>query len=825
MIRQSFNTGWVVSPKAGFFDAMSGRTAEPQPVTLPHDAIRDLPRSADSDQGSHTGYFPGGVFTYSRTFDVPAEHREKVVVLEFEGVYRDAVVYVNGEFAAQRPNGYAGFAVALDAYLKYGEPNTVTVEARAHHDSRWYTGAGIYRDVHLLVADPVHIALDGVRVTTPDIDGDRAVVAVATTLRNETRHTRTVQVRTDLVDRAGTVVAGGTAPVTLLPNAEAVTRQRLRVPDPDLWGPDSPSLYEARTTVVDDGTTLDEETTRFGIRRLQLDPEHGLRINGVPVELRGACIHSDNGVLGAAAVTRADERRIEVLKAAGFNAVRSAHNLVSRAVLDACDRLGVLVMDELSDVWTEAKADFDYSLSFPEWWERDVEAMVAKDVNHPSVVMYSIGNEIFEVGSPIGSTWGRRLAEKVRELDDSRFVTNGINGFVASIERIREGMAAAAQSEQPRDVNTMMAQMMDLMSMIAASDMVSQATEESASVLDVVGFNYAGSRYAQDAAAYPNRVIVGSETYPGDIDTLWELVTAHPHVLGDFTWTGWDYLGEAGIGRVEHLPEGAVAAPTASGAYPYLTAGTGDIDITGHRRPASYYRETVFGLRRAPYIAVHRPQFHGQTTVQTPWAWTDSVASWTWDVPTGSPVTVDVYSDADEVELLLDGRSLGSAKVGDAKSFLARFETSYQPGELTAVAVVSGQERSRTTLRTATGPLALVAAADRPAIGADDADLAHVEITLQDAAGTVPTDHDALVTVTVEGPGVLAGLGTGRPRTEEAFGAASCTTYDGRALAVVRPTGPGDIRVTVTAEGLAPATVDLQALPATGTSPADPAVG
>ena len=289
-------------------------------------------------------------------------------------------------------------------------------------------------------------------------------------------------------------------------------------------------------------------------------------------------------------------------------------------------------------------------------------------------------------------------------------------------------------------------------------------------------------------------------------------MTAHPHVLGDFTWTGWDYLGEAGIGRVEHVAEGATpAAPSSTGAFPHLTAGTGDIDITGHRRPVSYYRETVFGLRSAPYVAVHRPQFHGQATVATPWAWTDSVSSWTWDVPVGSPVTVDVYSDADEVELLVDGRSVGTTKVGETKAFLARFETTYAPGELTAVSLVSGQEQARTVLRTAAGPLGLRAASDRAEIRADDTDLAYVAIELCDAQGTVPTDADRLVTVTVEGPGVLAGLGSGRPDTEEPFGAASCTTYDGRALAIVRPTGEGVIRVSVAGDGAEPVTVEVRA--------------
>ena len=807
MERRSFNDGWLAGHKAGPFDNSAGALPPARAVTLPYDIVRDLPRSADSAQGSHNGYFPGGHFEYAKTFDVPDEYRDKVVTIEFEGVYRDAMVFINGEFAGQRPNGYAGFTVAADPYLTYGQPNSITVEARSHRDTRWYTGAGIYRDVHLIVADPVHVTLDGVRVTTADIDADRAVVAVATTVQNETRHTRTVRVDTRVLDPHGAVVASGSAPVTLLPGAVAVSRVRLAVTSPALWSPDAPARYEVDTAVVDGAEVLDRETSRFGIRRLQLDPVHGLRINGRPVNLRGACIHHDNGPLGAATIARAEHRRVEILKAAGFNAIRSAHNPVSRALLDACDRVGMLVMDELTDVWTEAKAPFDYTLSFPQWWERDVEAMVAKDFNHPSVIMYSIGNEIFETGTPIGSTWGRALAEKLRSLDDTRFVTNGINGTLAVMDRT----ASTGEVGEHVDVNTMIANMGAMFGRISASDQVTEATEESAAVLDVVGFNYGDSRYEPDAIRFPNRVIVGSETFAGHVGELWRLVRANPHVIGDFTWTGWDYLGEAGIGRVDYTDDEDYVATGVEAGYPWLIAWCGDIDITGHRRPISYYREIVYGLRDTPYIAVHRPQFHGRPTAQTPWSWTDSVSSWSWDVPVGAPATVDVYSNAEEVELVLNGRSIDRVRVGTETAFLARFETTYEPGELVAVSYLAGREQARAVLRTADDAVRLVATCDRDAIDADDTDLAYVTVALRDDDGTLATHRDRPVTVQVSGPGVLAGLGSARPRTQEPFGGSRCTTFDGRALAIVRPTGPGEITVHVDADGCEPVTSTILA--------------
>jgi beta-galactosidase len=806
MIRESFSTGWSAGPaKTGFAAVLDG--GPKAGVRLPHDPVRDLPRSADSSGGPDTGFFTDGFFVFEKTFPVPDEYRDKTVSLAFEGVYRDAMVYLNGEFVAQRPSGYAAFLAELDGFLRYGEENTIRVECRAHEDSRWYTGAGVYRPVHLLVADLVHVAPDGVRVTTPDVDAHRAVVAVTTTVRNVSRETRSPRLTTRILGAAGNVVAQASTPITIRPGRSEVSRVRLPVISPALWSVDQPALYTVDTMLTEAEHVLDLDRTTFGVRTLQVDTEFGLRVNGDRVDLRGACLHHDNGLLGAAGIARAEERRVEILKAAGFNAIRSAHNPISRATLEACDRIGMLVLDELTDVWTRPKSPFDYSVAFPEWWERDVEAMVAKDFNHPSVVMYSIGNEIFEVGSGIGSGWGRRLAEKVRSLDDTRFVTNALNGLVAIADQLGDVFYGGAAGDT--DINSLISSMGDLMGHLSASELVTVATEESAGVLDVVGLNYADSRYALDRDLFPHRVIVGTETFPGHIDELWRLVRENPHVIGDFTWTGWDYLGEVGIGRVDYPDETYV--PTGfTGGYPWLTSWVGDIDITGVRRPQSYYREIVFGLRHDPYIAVHRPEHHGKASWSTPWAWTDTLSSWSWGVPNGSPVTVDVYAIAQEVELLLNGRSLGRFQVGKEKAFLTRFEVSYMPGELTAVAYEGEDERGRTSLRTATGTVSLSAEADREVLRADDADLSYIAVSLRDATGTLVTDQDRAISVTVTGPGLLAGLGTGRPRSQEPFHGSQCTLFDGRAMAIVRPVDPGLIVVEVEAEGCEPVMVAIR---------------
>ncbi|MFI6374389.1 glycoside hydrolase family 2 TIM barrel-domain containing protein [Streptomyces sp. NPDC050546] len=814
MIRTSFNDGWQVRPKVNPFAELSGQVVPFRPVTLPHDALIEQQRIApDGDvtmENAAGAYFPGGVFEYRKSFSVPEEYRGKRIFVEFEGVYRDATVYINGDYAGQRPYGYSHFRIDADRYLRFGEGerNEIRVEARTHRDSRWYTGAGIYRDTWLLVGDVVRIVPDGVRVTTPDIDGARAVVEVATDVANDSIEVRTIPVVTEIRDPAGTVVATGTSPVTVLPRESVTVRQRLYVPSPALWSPEAPSLYDCHVSLGD----LDAEKVTFGVRSLRLDPEHGLRLNGETVKLRGSCVHHDNGVLGAATYARAEERRVEILKDAGFNAIRSSHQPLSKAMLDACDRVGMLVVDEAFDVWTSGKSEFDYSLSFPEWWERDIEAMVAKDLNHPSVIMYSIGNEIPETGSPFGAVWGRRLAEKIRSLDPTRYVTNAVNGMLAVMSELgamrEQWMKQAA--EDGAGINTLMADAGDAMNTISSSELVTERTAESFAVLDVAGMNYAEARYPLDRDLFPNRVILGTETFPTHIHGNWRLVERYGHVIGDFTWTGWDYLGEAGIGRPQYLAEdGFLQAHNAP--YPYLVAGCGDIDITGHRRPASYYREIVFGLRTEPYIAVRRPEHHGKTWTGSPWAWSDSLAGWTWPGFEGEPITVEVYSDADEVELIGNGNSFGRRPTGAEHAFRTEFEIVYVPGELVAVAYRAGVESGRTSLRWANGPLRLTVEADRQVIGATGGDLAYVNLTLTDAQGTCHPAADRPLSVEVSGAGELIGFGSADPSTEERFDAAERRTYEGRALAVLRPTGVGKIRLTATAPGCDPVDVVVTA--------------
>jgi beta-galactosidase len=810
-----FIDGWTVRAPSSAFEERLGLGHDTVPVTLPHDAMLASARSRSGSAA--TAFYEGGEWEYRRVLEPLPEGRS--VYLEFEGVYRDALVFVNQNPVAHRPNGYSGFLVQIDHLLRDDRSNELSVIARVHQDSRWYPGGGIYRNVWLHAAGRVHLAPGGLQVLTPDIDDDFAVVVVAAEVRNQSTAVSRTLVLAELLDESGEVVATAEAPATTFPGDSLVIRQRLCVGAPRRWSLENPTLYSCRVTLHDDGESVDEESTTFGIRSLSLDPARGLLLNGEPVLLRGACVHHDNGSLGAATIERAEERRVELLRSAGFNALRSAHNPMSKAMLDACDRLGVLVMDEVSDMWQQPKSRYDYSLHFEKWWDEDVRAMVRKDINHPSVMMYSIGNEIPEAGTPHGSRLGRAMAEKVRSLDGSRFVTEAVTGLLMGgpelLDELRSGIAEQDSGESAvPGPKTAGGDIAEKLSQLMLAPSVARHSAETFSYLDVAGYNYMESRYAVDGEAYPNRVIVGTETHPMAIDTGWAAVRALPHVIGDFTWTGWDYLGEAGIGRTAYGDEGSGGGLASFlGEYPWRTAWCGDIDITGYRRPQSYYREIVFGLSDDPYIAVQRPEHHGKAAGTTPWSWSDSVSSWSWDGYEGAQVTIEVYADADDVELFMNGRSIGTRPAGAAHRFRAVFETVYEPGDLEAVARRSGREVGRAALRSAKGPVHLELEVDRDVIGSHPLDLAFVAIALVDDQRSPYGSSDRTVSVAIEGPGVLQGLGSANPVSEEDFLTTSCRTFDGRALAVVRPTGPGEIVVTVTAEDCDPTSVRVSAKP------------
>ena len=819
MIRENFNRDWQFARgSASLMSAfMGGQQFEA--VNLPHDAMVHEERTPDTANSAQTGFWPGGLYTYSRKLDVPQEWREKTVLLEFEGVYATAMVYVNGNLAQSNLYGYSDFYVALDKYLEYGAENEIRVVAdnAAEKNSRWYSGSGIYRNVNLLVGSRIHVPADGVRITTPDVGEESAAVEICTSVRNLMRKKEKITVETTLLCD-GTVVGVDKVGVTMFMEAQEQVSQRIALLKPKLWSPDTPQLYDCVVKIYAGEELLDETREHFGIRRLELDAEHGLRINGRQVKLRGTCIHHDNGIIGATTLKKAEERRCRQLKEAGFNSIRSAHHPMSKAMLDACDRIGMVVMDELSDMWTNHKNANDFALHFLDCVDTEVERMVRKDYNHPSVVLYSAGNEIPDLGTERGAQLNRAICNRFRALDPYRYTTNAINGMLAlgprmgtiiqDLMKAAEASKPAAGAGQPEQegraeegasaLNGMMALMVGpAADAFACHPLMTECIEEASQGMDITGLNYLTGRHVLERELHPNKPVVGTETFPADIVRLWDIVKNNDHVLGDYTWTGYDYLGEAGCGIFYYD-----GTQNFNGVYPDRTAYIGDLDIIGYRRPISYLREIVFGLRKEPYIAVERVDRHGMPHSQTAWMLKDNIASWTWPGYEGKPANVDVYSEAEEVELFLNGTSLGRKPAGEANGFTASYEMIYEPGELLAVSYTAGAETGRFVLKTADADVELQVTVEGETLRADGEDLAFVTVRLTDKEGVENLYAEKEITVTVEGAGTLQGFGSADPRAIGSYDSVTWKTYDGYVMAVIRAgMEAGEIRVKFAAEG------------------------
>uniref|UniRef100_UPI003F49DF71 glycoside hydrolase family 2 TIM barrel-domain containing protein n=1 Tax=Streptomyces ardesiacus TaxID=285564 RepID=UPI003F49DF71 len=794
MLRHSFNAGWSVREKVNPFLEVMGMSPQAECVTLPHDWLIGRPRSADHASGAPMAYYPDGVVEYTKTFTAPPEYKTGRVELAFDGVYREAMVYVNGSFAGQRKSGYAPFSVRIDPFLREGD-NTVRVEASHHRDERWYTGLGIYRAVDLLLGGPVHVAPNGVRVRTVNAGADLGVIEVTSEINSVAHGFEQVRLTTEVLDPSGSVVACDTAKAGVRPGESTRTRQRFVLASPQRWSVETPALYRCRTRLSSGTGTLEECETIFGVRELTWDAARGLQINGETVKLRGGAIHHDSGLLGAATIARAEERRVELLKNAGYNAIRSAHNPISDALLQACDRLGMLVMDEAFDVWTSTKADYGYASDFPTWWRDDLAAMVERDYNHPSVILYSIGNEIQETGDRWDAGLGAKMVDLIKEIDDTRPVTNAVNPIMSLMPQF-----AAAMNRDAGDggINTAMNDMASAIQDFIVTEPATEGIDEALSQLDVAGLNYAHGRYTVDLSNHPQRLLIGTESNGPRLDEIWALVESDPRIIGDFSWTAWEYLGEAGLGRTKF---GESATSSLFGAYPWRLSATGDLTVTGRRRTVSFWRETVWGLRTDPVLAVYRPHRYNTPAIPSQWSWSDTTDSWSWPGHEGAPIGVEVYTTGDEVELLLDGQPLGRVDVKGERRCVARFETVYRPGRLTAVAYRDTAEIGRTDLRSAAeDEMLLTAAADRSTLTAGDRDLAFIEIALGDRIGVVHVTQSRAITVTVDGPGVLQGLGSDDPASENNYTDATCDLYEGRAMAIVRPTGPGEITVRVTTD-------------------------
>jgi beta-galactosidase len=773
--KQLFDYGWKFflgdSPKASNvgFDDGSWRT-----LNLPHDWSIEGTFDTNNPMGNDGGYFPAGIGWYRKTFTVPASWKEKSVSIYFEGVYMNSEVFINGKSMGVHPYGYTTFSYDLTSSLNLGGSNilSVKVDNSNQKNCRWYSGSGIYRHVWLVVTEPVHVSQWGVTVTTPDVSPEKATVKIKTKVKNETDLPQNITVKTQLLGANGKKTGDNQSTLNLPSNSEKEIEQTIQVSKPLLWTPETPQLYQAQVQVLKGKKIVDDTKTNFGIRSIKFTTENGFQLNGKTIKMNGGCVHHDNGCLGAAAFDRAEERRVELLKSAGFNAIRTSHNPPSEAFLDACDRLGMLVVDESFDGWKEKKNDFDYAMYFDAWWQRDVEAMVQRDRNHPSIIMWSIGNEIIERKKPEAVETAKMLADCVHKNDPTRPVTS-------------------AMTTWDRD--------WDIFDPLFA-------------VHDIGGYNYQLHRATKDHERVPSRIIVQTESYPRDAFDNWKMVQSHNYILGDFVWTALDYLGESGIGRW-YYPGDVVGEHYQGKIFPWHGAYCGDIDLTGWRKPISHYRSMLYNGNEKLYMAVREPNPDSGKIKTTAWAVWPTWESWTWPGYDGKEIQVEVYSKYPQVRLYLNNKLVGEQATTEEQQFKATFTLPYAAGALRAAGVKDNKEVETTVLQTSGNAAKIRVMPDRTKIWANGQDLSFVVVEVTDANGNLQPNAENRLQFKIDGPGVIAGVDNADIKDLDPYTGTSRKAWHGRAMVVIRSAEKaGNIKLTVSSEGLSDATVTIAGL-------------
>lgn len=767
-----FNADWkfvkgeVINAEKDAFDDHKWRT-----VNLPHDwSIEDLPQQSDSVKGpfsassigaTATGYTIGGTGWYRKSFIINPADRYKIVTISFDGVYMNSDVWINGNHLGNHSYGYTPFYYNLTKYLNAaGKANVIAVRVRNEgKNSRWYSGSGIYRHVWLNIADSVHTSLWGIYIQTSQVSKESASVKFTTTVLNELSGKKTIALITRLKDAKKRVVASIKNMQVVRAGEKIDIPQHIRLIHPKLWSPVSPVLYTATTDIVIDGRLIEQQVTNFGIRSIEFDAVNGFRLNGTRLMLKGGCVHHDNGPLGAAATDRAEVRKVELLKSNGFNAVRTSHNPPSKQFLDACDRLGLLVIDEAFDMWERPKNLNDYHLYFKNSWKKDIQSFVLRDRNHPSVIIWSIGNEIPERADTAGLRITKELRDEVRLLDSTRPVIEAICDFWETPGRPWDYSAPAY------------------------------------ALLDVGGYNYMWKEYESDHKKHPDRIMAGTESFPMEAFENWQAVEKYPWVIGDFVWTAMDYMGETAIGH--SVSDNETDGPALQ--WPWFNAWCGDIDLTGDKKPQSFYRDVVWRRSRIE-MAVHTPIPEGRTEKISRWGWPDELQSWTWKGQEGRPMKVAVYSRGSLVRLTLNGETVGEQPVSEKTKLTARFDVPYAPGILKALNIENGKVTDSVTFHTAGTAKNIHLTADRTHITPDRNDLSFATVNLTDEQGNTIPNEDREVRFQLKGVGEIVAVGSANPKDMHSFQKPQCHLFRGKCLAIVRPTGvKGKIELTATA--------------------------
>ena len=781
-----------------------GEEEEKKEIQLPYDAMIYEKRNPRCINSYNTGFYPGGKYVYERPFSMKEGTH---AVVEFEGVYGITEVYLNEKRLAENVYGYTDFYVPLDDAYIPGKENRliVKVDNSIEDTSRWYSGSGIYRDVNLFTSGNLFVQPGSFRIHTDEIT-DTAEIYAEATIENREEECKYVQVIFTVFFQDKMVLEHSES---LEVETAATTHFHLKadIPSPKLWSAETPNLYQASIQLADvDGKELDEDHTRFGIRTLKWDSYQGFLVNGVPTKLRGGCVHHDNGMLGANTDYWTERRKVKKLKEIGFNAIRSAHNPIGKTLLDACDELGMYVMDETFDIWYAPKGEnyFDYSYFFNNWWKKDTQAMVIKDYNHPSVIMYSIGNEIFETAFPKGIQLAEEMRTFIRNIDPWRPVTCSVNLFMNGTAKEKDEKDISQMSPRTgernyeeeytssKEFNVLMYNMKKMVEEQVTQPFIDAATEGVFSKMDISGYNYGVERYGLDKVLHPERVIVGSETVSGDIDINWKATMENSNVIGDFIWTAYDHLGEAGIGIMDYEDKSYYKH------YPFRTSGAGIIGINGNLSPLAYYTQIVYGIRKAPYIVAEPFDHPGETPSSSSYKFTNGIHSWDWAGCEGNTSRVLVFSDADSVALYLNGTCLGQKKVG--KRPFTDFEIAYQPGILEAKAFDEiGNCIGTDCMRTPNGSQCL-------SVRPEESDkkrgkLLYIPISLVDENGILYHCSDKKIRINVEGADLVA-LGTEAPSSEEDFHGTETKLYQGCAMAIIRVENiEQNIKIIVSCDG------------------------
>lgn len=794
-------------------------------VNLPHDFMVETDVTPDAPGKAESGFYKGSVGTYLKIITLTEEDLTDTMLLHFEGCFGKTRVLINGNPAGSHVYGYTPFTMDIRKFLQIGD-NEIQVIVHTDDDpnGRWYSGAGMYRGVNLLSAPAFHIAHDGIFVYTDHItNGDAFCKAEITVVNDLAKATGDAEGFLKLtVSKKDTkeVVATRYQKIRLTAGKRQVVPQAFVIENAELWDTENPYLYEVKAQLsltstgnvhmsLDNRQDLmaqtdyeDEITTRFGVRTITADAKNGLLLNGKSIKLKGGCIHHDNGILGAASFYDAEYRKVKLHKDNGYNALRLAHNPQSEQILDICDELGMIVFDEAFDVWNLPKNSFDFSHQFAEDGIKEIEAMVRRDRNHPSIFFWSIGNELTEQGGmAAGYEVSAMLAKTVRNMDSTRLVSGALCSFFKGLDN--EDNAAFWQTfhkEMPQGGSVIN------MDNSYGKKIWMEYTAPFVKDWDVVGYNYLNYHYETSHELFPDRVILCTESKPGQFEDYWSDVERLPYVIGDFLWTSMDYIGEAGIGKSIYCSEEEVPQMSRMlnyAAYPWRLAQAGDFDLCGNVRAQGRYHQIIWGANDT-YIFAKDPKNNGKIALIGRYGWAEGGNHWSWNCENGTAVSVDVYSRAEEVELLLNGKSLGKKPAVAECHFKAEFEVTYEAGTLTAISYQDGKEVSRDEVKTVGEPVGLKITMEKNQIAADGESLAYGIVEIVDAEGNwVPTAEDTLAKVSVEGAASLAGFGTGRGQTEENYTKGEFTSFEGRWQVILRAgTEAGEAGVHVEAEGL-----------------------